>query len=148
MSNTVSKEVRAERIKVAKEQKQVGQQRIKLEREIAADDAKLQKKRSQLMQLKRAAGVAVDKGRLNWLAILSELSSPFMAAELRERVFVKTGREKQASQIYAAINRWLKAGMVKRSKESKGAYELTPKGVKQISKNGSKSAEAAEAEAA
>ncbi len=59
-------------------------------------------------------------GRVDWRAILEELPKQFKAADIRSNRAVKS---KRPSEVFAAITRWIEAGMVKR--KSRGIYERT-----------------------
>jgi hypothetical protein len=57
-------------------------------------------------------------GRINWRVILSELPKQFKASDIRA---VRGLGEKRPSEIFAAVTRWIDAGMVKR--KARGLYE-------------------------
>jgi hypothetical protein len=57
-------------------------------------------------------------GRVDWRAILEELPKQFKASDIRTNRAVKN---KRPSEVFAAITRWIDAGMVKR--KSRGLYE-------------------------
>ncbi len=59
-------------------------------------------------------------GRVNWRAVLEQVPKQFKAADIRG---VRGLRDKRPSEIFAAITRWIEAGMVKR--RSRGVYERT-----------------------
>jgi hypothetical protein len=65
----------------------------------------------------RAAG-AVGRGRINWRAVLRQVPRQFKAADIRR---VRGLRDKRPSEIFAAITRWIDAGLVKR--KARGQYE-------------------------
>lgn len=65
----------------------------------------------------RAAG-AVGRGRINWRAVLTQIPRRFKAADIRR---VRGLRDKRPSEIFAAITRWIDAGLVKR--RARGQYE-------------------------
>jgi hypothetical protein len=62
-------------------------------------------------------GGAVGRGRINWRAVLSQVPKQFKAADIRE---VRGLRDKRPSEIFAAITRWIDAGLVKR--KARGQY--------------------------
>ncbi len=57
-------------------------------------------------------------GRINWNAVLEQLPKQFKAADIRQVNLVKN---KRPSELFAAITRWIEAGMVKR--KTRGVYE-------------------------
>jgi hypothetical protein len=63
----------------------------------------------------RAVG---GKTRIDWGTILEQMPKQFMAGDIRK---VRGLKEKRASEIFAAITRWLEAGSVKR--KERGLYE-------------------------
>lgn len=65
-----------------------------------------------------AADGAGNGGRVDWRAILEELPKQFKASDIRSNRAVKS---KRPSEVFAAITRWIEAGMVKR--KSRGVYE-------------------------
>lgn len=56
--------------------------------------------------------------RVNWRAVLDQLPKQFKASDIRE---VRGLKDKRPSEIFAAITRWIEAGLVKR--KSRGVYE-------------------------
>jgi hypothetical protein len=56
--------------------------------------------------------------RINWRAVLEQLPKQFQASEIRR---IEGLKEKRSSEIFAAITRWIEAGMVKR--KARGLYE-------------------------
>lgn len=56
-------------------------------------------------------------GRINWNAILQRLPKQFKAADMRKVNLVKN---KRPSELFAAITRWIEAGMVTR--KTRGVY--------------------------
>jgi hypothetical protein len=68
----------------------------------------------------RAAGngAAREQGRINWRAVLGRLPRQFKASDVRS---VRGLRSKRPSEIFAAITRWIEAGLVKR--RARGLYE-------------------------
>lgn len=55
--------------------------------------------------------------RTNWGAVLSRLPKEFKAADVHKRPGLQT---KRSSEVFAAITRWIEAGLVKR--KSRGEY--------------------------
>jgi hypothetical protein len=65
----------------------------------------------------RAAGGG-GGGRINWRNVLAQLPKQFKASNIRQ---VRGLKDKRPSEIFAAITRWIEAGMVKR--KTRGLYE-------------------------
>ena len=61
-------------------------------------------------------------GRINWRTVLQQLPKQFKAADVRG---VRGLQGKRPSEIFAAITRWINAGMAKR--KARGMYEKTEK---------------------
>jgi hypothetical protein len=59
-----------------------------------------------------------SRGRVDWRVILQQLPKQFKASDVRG---IRSVKEKRPSEIFAAITRWIEAGMVKR--KSRGVYE-------------------------
>jgi hypothetical protein len=59
-------------------------------------------------------------GRINWRAILDQLPKQFKASDVRT---VRGLKGKRPSEIFAAITRWINAGLAKR--KTRGMYEKT-----------------------
>jgi hypothetical protein len=57
-------------------------------------------------------------GRINWRSVLSALPRSFKAADIRK---VRGLKDKRPSELFAAITRWIEAGLVKR--KTRGHYE-------------------------
>ncbi|HUO04662.1 MAG TPA: hypothetical protein VMU16_05640 [Candidatus Binataceae bacterium] len=57
-------------------------------------------------------------GRINWRTVLSQVPKQFHASDVRN---VRGLKGKRPSEIFAAITRWIDAGLVKR--KSRGVYE-------------------------
>ena len=73
----------------------------------------------------RAAGGGTQRtggksrgGRINWRTVLSQLPKQFKASHVRS---VRGLKNKRPSEIFAAITRWIDAGMAKR--KARGVYE-------------------------
>jgi hypothetical protein len=58
------------------------------------------------------------RGRINWRAILGQIPKQFKASDIRK---VRGLKGKRPSEIFAAITRWIEAGLVKR--KARGQYE-------------------------
>ncbi len=70
-----------------------------------------------------AAGARSERGprtdgRINWHAVLEQLPKQFKASDVRG---VRGLKDKRPSEIFAAVTRWIEAGMVKR--KARGLYE-------------------------
>ena len=66
-----------------------------------------------------AAGIsAASRGRVNWKSVLAQLPRQFKASDVRD---VRGLKGKRPSEIFAAITRWIDAGMAKR--RARGVYE-------------------------
>ncbi|MGA8566184.1 MAG: hypothetical protein WB580_00190 [Candidatus Binataceae bacterium] len=57
-------------------------------------------------------------GRINWRSVLSQLPKQFKASNVRQ---VRGLKDKRPSEIFAAITRWIEAGLAKR--KTRGLYE-------------------------
>jgi hypothetical protein len=85
------------------------------------DEQKLQSFVGALSNAKRAAGASPardSRHRIDWHAALSKLPKQFSAADVRK---VPGLAHKGNSDIFAAINRWALAELVKR--KERGVYE-------------------------
>ncbi|HLH75788.1 MAG TPA: hypothetical protein VKV28_03175 [Candidatus Binataceae bacterium] len=103
-----------------------------LHQEIRAKEMELNRLKEEEVQLSRLTGRVVEtgsssrlarngrSGRINWRAVLEQLPKQFKASDIRG---VRGLRDKRPSEIFAAITRWIEAGMVKR--KSRGLYERT-----------------------
>jgi hypothetical protein len=56
--------------------------------------------------------------RINWRSVLAQLPKQFKASNVRQ---VRGVKDKRPSEIFAAITRWIEAGMAKR--KDRGLYE-------------------------
>lgn len=65
-----------------------------------------------------ARGGGVGRGRVNWRAVLGQLPKQFKASHVRQ---VRGLKAKRPSEIFAAVTRWMDAGLVKR--KARGLYE-------------------------
>lgn len=108
-------------------QKQARTLLVKLHKEIRSKEAELSRLREEESTLGRLTGrvraaarnlAAASRGRINWRAILVRLPKQFKASHIRE---VRGLKHKRPSEIFAAITRWIEAGLVKR--KSRGLYE-------------------------
>ncbi|HLK88041.1 MAG TPA: hypothetical protein VKT27_16185 [Candidatus Binataceae bacterium] len=57
-------------------------------------------------------------GRINWRNVFAQLPKQFKASNVRQ---VRGLKDKRPSEIFAAITRWIEAGMAKR--KNRGLYE-------------------------
>ncbi|MGH7915074.1 MAG: hypothetical protein ACREPW_10565, partial [Candidatus Binataceae bacterium] len=57
-------------------------------------------------------------GRINWRNVLAQLPKQFKAANVRQ---LRGLKDKRPSEIFAAITRWIDAGLAKR--KTRGLYE-------------------------
>ncbi len=65
------------------------------------------------------AGISAgSRGRVNWKSVLAQLPRQFKASDVRD---VRGLKGKRPSEIFAAITRWIDAGMAKR--RARGVYE-------------------------
>lgn len=67
---------------------------------------------------KKAAPSGARGGRIDWRAVLDQLPKQFKASNVRS---VRGLKNKRPSEIFAAITRWINAGLVKR--KTRGMYE-------------------------
>lgn len=65
-----------------------------------------------------ARGAGGGGGRINWRKVLEQLPKQFKASNVRE---VRGLKDKRPSEIFAAITRWIEAGLAKR--KTRGLYE-------------------------
>jgi hypothetical protein len=66
----------------------------------------------------RAARGGGGGGRINWRNVLGQLPKQFKASNVRQ---VRGLKDKRPSEIFAAITRWIEAGLAKR--KTRGLYE-------------------------
>ena len=59
-------------------------------------------------------------GRINWRDVLDQLPKQFKASNVRQ---VRGLKDKRPSEIFAAVTRWVEAGLVKR--KTRGLYQKT-----------------------
>jgi hypothetical protein len=102
-----------------------------LRREIRAKEAELERLKQDEARLGSVTGRvsmagraarsergAASGGRINWRNVLEQLPKQFKASDVRS---VRGLKDKRPSEIFAAVTRWIEAGMVKR--KSRGVYE-------------------------
>jgi hypothetical protein len=65
-----------------------------------------------------ARGGGGGGGRINWRNVLAQLPKQFKASNVRQ---VRGLKDKRPSEIFAAITRWIEAGLAKR--KTRGLYE-------------------------
>lgn len=108
-------------------QKQARRLVVKLRKEIRSKEAELSRLREEEGTLGRLTGrvraaarnlATAGRGRINWRTILVRLPKQFKASHIRE---VRGLKHKRPSEIFAAITRWIEAGLVRR--KSRGLYE-------------------------
>lgn len=63
-------------------------------------------------------GAPKSGGRINWRDVLKQMPKQFKASDVRK---VRGLKNKRPSEIFAAITRWIDAGMAKR--KTRGIYE-------------------------
>jgi|SRR5581483_903075 len=106
----------------------------KLRRDIRGKEVELTRLKAEEESLARIAGARMaprgpraarggDGGggggrRINWRAVLDQLPKQFKASNIRQ---VRGLKDKRPSEIFAAVTRWIDAGLVKR--KSRGLYE-------------------------
>lgn len=98
---------------------------INLRREMRDREAELRRMRKEAGSLSVLAGQAAPatterrgRGRINWRNVLQQVPKQFKASDVRA---VRGLKDKRPSEIFAAITRWIEAGLVKR--KSRGTYE-------------------------
>lgn len=96
-----------------------------LRREIRGKEAELQRLRIEESSLSRIAdgghGGVNGRGartRIDWSVILQQMPQQFKAGNVRA---IREVKSKRASEVFAAITRWIDAGVVKR--KARGLYE-------------------------
>lgn len=67
---------------------------------------------------REARPAAGRSGRINWRAVLKQLPKQFKASDVRA---VRGLKGKRPSEIFAAVTRWINAGLAKR--KTRGLYE-------------------------
>jgi hypothetical protein len=103
----------------------------KLRKEIQAKEADLRRLKEDESRLGwvtgKVSGAAADArltrhrttgGRINWRTVLERLPKQFKASDVHG---IRGMKDKLASEIFAAVTRWIDAGMVKR--KDRGLYE-------------------------
>ncbi len=99
---------------------------VSLRKEIMTKETELKRLKEEEASLGRLTGRVGPlgeaggggRGRINWRAVLSQLPKQFKASHIRG---VRGLKNKRPSEIFAAITRWIDAGLVKR--KSRGLYE-------------------------
>ncbi len=100
---------------------------VGLRKEVRTREAELNRLKEEESRLGllvgRAAGGAqratgARRGRINWRSVLTQLPRQFKASNVRG---VRGLKGKRPSEIFAAITRWIDAGLAKR--KSRGLYE-------------------------
>ena len=116
-------------------QRQAGSVLAKLRRDIRAKEAELAGLKRDEEALARLAGRGragagaagapragapgrSGGGRINWRNVFAQLPKQFKASNVRQ---VRGLKDKRPSEIFAAITRWIEAGMAKR--KNRGLYE-------------------------
>jgi len=107
-------------------QKQARQLLLNLRKEIRSKEGDLKRLREEELRLTRLTGQAEGRGvttgsrggRINWRTVLSDLPKQFKASDIRGARGLK---DKRPSEIFAAVTRWIEAGLVKR--KARGVYE-------------------------
>jgi hypothetical protein len=111
-------------------QRQAGSVLAKLRKDIRAKEIELVRLKRDEEALSRLAGggragVAREPraaggggGRINWRNVLAQLPKQFKASNVRQ---VRGLKDKRPSEIFAAITRWIEAGLAKR--KTRGLYE-------------------------
>lgn len=75
-------------------------------------------KAGQTARVAAAPGGGGGRGRINWREVLKQMPKQFKASDVRR---VRGLKSKRPSEIFAAITRWIDAGLAKRKK--RGIYE-------------------------
>jgi hypothetical protein len=75
-------------------------------------------KAGQTARAAAAPGGGAGRGRINWREVLKQMPKQFKASDVRR---VRGLKSKRPSEIFAAITRWIDAGLAKRKK--RGIYE-------------------------
>ena len=116
-------------------QRQAGSVLAKLRRDIRGLESELARLRRDEEAFGRLAGGKAGGGgfaraprqeiggggggeRINWRNVLEQLPKQFKASNVRQ---VRGLKDKRPSEIFAAITRWIEAGLVKR--KTRGLYE-------------------------
>ena len=76
------------------------------------------KARSNGPTARATTAATMSSGRVDWRAMLDELPKQFAAADIRN---IGAAQSKRPSEIFAAITRWIEAGLVRR--KARGQYE-------------------------
>ncbi len=113
---------------VAQVEKQARSLLVNLRNEIRSKESELRwlkHEESRLSQVARRVGDGAapaaareGRGRINWRAVLEHVPKQFKASDIRN---VRGLKNKRPSEIFAAITRWIDAGLVRR--KARGRYE-------------------------
>jgi len=109
---------------VGKLRRQAGSALTQLRKEIRAKEIELAQLKRDEESLGRltgrgsASGGGGGGGRINWRNVLAQLPKQFKASNVRQ---VRGLKDKRPSEIFAAITRWIEAGLAKR--KTRGLYE-------------------------
>ncbi|MDO8431235.1 MAG: hypothetical protein Q7S58_02365 [Candidatus Binatus sp.] len=108
-------------------QKQARGLLVNLRKEIRSKESELSKLKEEEARLGTLIGRASaasngmlggSQGRVNWKSVFSQLPKQFKASDVRN---VRGLKGKRPSEIFAAITRWIDAGVAKR--RARGVYE-------------------------
>jgi len=108
-------------------QKQARALLVNLHKEIRSKESELSKLKEEEARLGTLIGranaasngmLAGSQGRVNWKSVFSQLPKQFKASDVRN---VRGLKGKRPSEIFAAITRWIDAGVAKR--RARGVYE-------------------------
>ena|SRR5258707_9249595 len=109
-------------------QKQARTLLVNLRKDIRSKEIELGKLREEEARLGtligKAGGIANGqmigglRGRVNWKSVYSQLPKQFKAADVRN---IRGLKGKRPSEIFAAITRWIDAGVARR--RARGVYE-------------------------
>lgn len=112
-------------------QKQARSLLVKLRKQIRGRESELNQLKEQWSQLgslvgrrlglvsrRGGGGGGGKRGRINWRTVLAQVPKQFKASDVRN---VRGLKQKRPSEIFAAITRWIEAGVAKR--KSRGMYE-------------------------
>jgi len=109
---------------VGKLRRQAGSALTQLRKEIRAKEIELAQLKRDEESLGRLTGRGSTSGggggggRINWRNVLAQLPKQFKASNVRQ---VRGLKDKRPSEIFAAITRWIEAGLAKR--KTRGLYE-------------------------
>jgi hypothetical protein len=111
--------------------KKVQQLLANLQSEIRSKEADLRRLKEEESKLSSLVGLPLTDvtrtttreaggraARINWGAVLEQIPKQFKASDVRK---VREVRNKRSTEIFAAITRWIEAGVVKR--KDRGLYQ-------------------------